>query len=155
MRITKATEIAATPEQVWPFLTRPELLIKWVPVEKIEQTCEGKVGLGTTFYFEEKAAGFLLKLNLTVTEWIEHQKLDFQMTSGNTVKRYSQWYTIDRIDMGCRFKVIEDVTMPLWILGVVFGWIRVPTSNGRLVKMLKKLKTLAEAQPHASPTQPG
>jgi hypothetical protein len=155
MRIHKVIEILATPEQVWPFLTRPELLIKWVPVEKIEQTGQGKVGLGTTFYFEEKAAGFLLKLNLTVTEWIEYQKLDFQMISGNTVKGYSQWYTLDKTDKGCHFKVIEDVTMPLWILGVVFGWIRVPISNGRLVKMLNKLKTLAEGQPPANPALPG
>jgi hypothetical protein len=32
----------------------------------------------------------------------------------------------------------------LGILGDIFGWLRTPASNGRLVKMLNKLKTLAE-----------
>jgi hypothetical protein len=145
MRIYKSIDIAATPEKVWPFLTEAAHLIKWVPVERIEQTCPGKLCLNTTFSFEEKAAGFLLKLNLKVTECLENQKLAFRMISGNTVKGYSQWYTLEPIDTGCRFKVIEDVTMPLGIIGGVFGLFRTPMSNGRLVNMLKKLKILAEA----------
>jgi hypothetical protein len=144
LRIHKTIDISATPARIWPWLTESNHLIKWVPVEKIEQTSLGKLGLNSTFYFEEKAAGFLLKLHLKVTECVEHQKLSFRMTSGNTVKSYSQWYTLTPTGTGCRFKVTEDVTMPLGIIGNLFGFMRTPVSNGRLDRMLKSLKLLAE-----------
>jgi hypothetical protein len=144
LRIHKTMFIAARPETIWPFLTEAVHLIKWVPVEKIEQTGSGKLALNTTFYFEEKAAGFLLKLHLRVTEYVENQRLAYRMTSGNTVKGYSQWYTLERVGAGCSFNIVEDVTMPLGILGELFGFFRIPVSNRRLEVMLKKLKALAE-----------
>lgn len=144
MRIHRTIDIAAPPEKVWPWLTESGRLIKWVPVEKIEQTTPGQVGTDTTFYFEEKAAGFLLKLHMQVTEYVENRKLAYRMISGNTVRSYSQWYSLESITTGCRFKVIEDVTMPLGWVGRLFGFLRVPVSNRRLVVMLQKLKMLSE-----------
>jgi hypothetical protein len=113
-------------------------------VEKILRTSQQSQGIDTTFYFEEKAAGRLLKLHLKVHEWVENHKLSFHMTSGSDVKSYSQWYTLERTLRGCRFTVIEDVTMPYGILGRIFGLARRPVSLGRLQTMLNKLRLLAE-----------
>jgi hypothetical protein len=67
------------------------------------------------------------------------------MTSGDFVKGYEQRYTIERTRTGNRFTCFEDVRMPYGILGRIGGLFRRRISEGRLEKMLIKLKKLAES----------
>lgn len=69
MKVQRSIEIAAPPEKIWPFLVEPDKILKWcITLEKFEYTGEQRSGVGTPFYFEEKAAGGLMKLNFVVTE---------------------------------------------------------------------------------------
>ena len=79
MKMHSYIEIAAAAEKIWPFLVEPEKILKWATtLKKIYFTSEQCSGLNTTFHFEERAAGPLVKLNLVVTEWVMNEKVAFK-----------------------------------------------------------------------------
>jgi hypothetical protein len=146
MKIHRSIEIGATNKKIWPFLIDPEKILKWcAPAKKFDRTGEQQGGLGTTFYFEERAAGRLMKLHFVVTEWVVNERVAFKMTSGNVVKGYEQRYLIETIPSGSRCTCYEDVKLPYGIFGQFALLFRRRFSEGLLDVMLGKLKVLAEA----------
>ena len=146
MRVQKSIEIAAPPEKIWPFLVEPEKILKWcITFKKFEYTREQRSGVGTPFYIEEKAAGPLMKLNFTVTEWVENERLVFSMTSGTGVKGYEQRWIIEATPSGSRFTFMENVELPFGIIGRLIGLFARFGSQVNVNKMLVELKSLAEA----------
>ena len=146
MRVQRSIEIAALPDRIWPFLVEPEKILKWcITLHKFEYTSEQRRGVGTTIYFEEKAGGPLMKLNFTVTEWVDNERLAFNMTSGNFTKGYEQRWTLEVIPSGSRFTFMEDFKLPYGIVGKILGLFARFGSQANVEKMLAKLKSLAEA----------
>jgi hypothetical protein len=145
LKIQRSIEIKALATTIWPLLVKPENILKWCPVEAISYSGQQRTGLKTLFYFEELAIGRLLKMNFMVTEWVMNESVAFKMTSGDFVKGYEQRYTIESTSTGSWFTCFEDVKMPYGILGRIGGLFRRHISEGRLERMLKKLKGLAEA----------
>ena len=146
MKIRKSVEIAAPGKKIWPFLTGPEKILQWCfSGEKLVRTSNQYSGPGTSFYFEEKALGRLMRLNLVVTEWVENECVAFTMTSGNFVKGYKQKYTIEAMPSGSKCTCFEDVKLPYGILGKAAGLFRKHFSENLLETMLGRLKELAEA----------
>ncbi len=146
MRVQKSVEIAAPPEKIWPFLVEPEKILEWcITLEKFEYTSEQRGGVGTIFYFEEKAAGRLMKLNFAVTEWVENKRIAFHKTSGNSVKGYEQSWTVEAAPSGSRFTFMEQVELPYGILGKIIGLFARRSSEATVGKMLARLKSLVEA----------
>ena len=146
MKIHRSIEIAASGKQIWPFLVEPEKILKWwSPAKKFDRTGDQNGGLGSTFYFEERAVGRLMKLNFIVTEWVVNERVAFKMTKGNFVRGYEQRYTIETIGSGSRCTCYEDVKLPYGILGRIALLFRRRFSEGLLDLMLGKLKVLAEA----------
>jgi len=146
MKVQKSIEIAAPPEKIWPFLVEPEKILNWcITLEKFEYTGEQRGGVGTPIYFEEKAAGRLMKLNFVVTEWVENERLAFSMTSGNFVKNYKQRWTVDATPSGSRFTFMEEIELPYGIIGKILGLFARRRSEAVIGEMLAKLKSLAEA----------
>lgn len=145
MKVRGSIEIAARPQKIWPFLVEPEKSLKWcITYQKFEYTGDKRSGAGSTFYLEEKAGGPLLKLNFTVTDWAENEKLACKMTSGNFVKGYEQEMTLEAIPSGSRFTFAEDVKMPYGVIGSIIGFLGKSSSQSHVKEMLCKLKTLAE-----------
>ncbi|MFC2071525.1 SRPBCC family protein [Chloroflexota bacterium] len=147
MRVQRSIEIAAAPDKIWPFMVEPEKILKWcITFKKFEYTSEKRSSVGTTFYLEEKAGPMpLMKLNFKVTEWVENERLAFRMTSGNTVKSYEQGWTVKATPNGSRFTFIEDVELPLGIIGKLIGLVGKRSSDATVKEMLAKLKSLAKA----------
>jgi hypothetical protein len=112
----------------------------------ISSTGEQKSGLGSTFYFEERAMGQLLKMNFIVTEWDLHRSVAFKLISGNLVKNYEQRYTLENTPDGLKVTCFESVKFPLGILGKFAGVFRKPVTEGHLTRNLAGLKVLSEAQ---------
>ena len=71
------------------------------------------------FYVEEKTDGPLMKLNFTITEWGENERLAFKITSGNFVKDYEQRWTVATIPSGSRFTFEEQVELPIRFVNFV------------------------------------
>jgi hypothetical protein len=146
MKIHRSIEIAAPGMKIWPFLVEPEKILKWcLPAKKFDRTSEQNGGLGTTFYFEERAVGRLMKLHFVVTEWVVNERVAFKMTAGNFVRSYEQRYTIETTSSGSRCTCYEDVKLPYGILGQFALLFRRHFSEGLLDVMLGRLKILAEA----------
>ncbi len=146
MKLQRSIEIAAPPEKIWPFLTQPEKILKWFNLlRKFEYTSEKRSGVGATFYYEEKSGGQLMKLNYAVTEWVENKKLAFSVTSGS-LKKDDQVWSIEALPSGSRFTIIEDVGMPMGILGRILGALFIGRMIGKNIeKILANLKKLVEA----------
>jgi uncharacterized protein YndB with AHSA1/START domain len=146
MRTQRSINLDVPPEKIWPFLTKPDNILKWcITFRKFEYTTKQHTGTGTTFYVEEKAGGPLMKLNFEITEWAENQKIVFKMTSGTFVKDYEQWWTIEPVLHGCRFSFAENVEMPWGIFGRLIGLLGRPSAEQHAKEMLNKLKILAES----------
>ena len=148
MRVQRSIDIAAEPEKIWPFLVEPEKILKWcITFQQFEYTGEKRNSVGTTFYLEEKAGPMpLMKLNFVVTEWVENERLAFRMTSGSWLKSYEQGWTVRANPAGSRFTFIEDVELPLGIIGKLIGVVGQLSSAATVKKMLVILKSLAEGK---------
>ena len=146
MKVQRSIEIAATPEKIWPLLIEPERIMEWFTLlEKFEYTGDKRSGVGTTFYYEEKSTGGLMKLNYLVTEWVENEKLAFSVTSGS-LKKDDQVWSIEAIPPGSRFTMFEDLEMPMGIIGKIIGALFGGMMIGKnMEKILANLKRLAEA----------
>ena len=146
MKVQRSIEIAAPPEKIWPFLIEPEKILKWFNLlQKFEYTGEKRSGVGTTFYYEEKSGGQLMKLNYVVTEWVENEKLAFRVTSGS-LKKDDQVWSIEATPSGSRFTMFEDLEMPWGVIGKIIGALFGKSMIGKnMDKILANLKRLAEA----------
>jgi hypothetical protein len=146
MIVQKSIEIASPPDRIWSFLIEPEKIMKWcITLQNFKYTGEQRSGVGTPIYFEEKAAGQLMKLNFAITEWVEKQKIAFKLTSGNLVKGYAQRWAIETIPTGSKFTFWEEIKLPFGVLGKFIGLFGHGESQATVDKMLTRLKILAEA----------
>ena len=148
MRVQRSIEIAAPPEKIWPFMVEPENILKWcITFKTFEYTSEKRSSVGTTFYVEEKAGPMpLMKLNFTVTECVENERLAFRKTSGTGVKGYEQGWSVKATRDGSRFTFIEEVELPFGVIGKLIGLVGQRSSYTTVKKMLAILKSLAEAK---------
>ena len=101
--------------------------------------------MGAPFYFEERVAGRLMKLNCVVTEWVENERFAFRMTSGNMMKSYEERWTAEATPSGSRFTFMEQGELSLGIIGRIMGPLAQRSSGATIEKMLTKLKSLVEA----------
>ena len=146
MKVQKSIEISVPPDKIWPFLIEPEKILKWcITFQKFEYTGEQRSGVGTTFYLEEKAGGPLMKLNFSIKEWVENERVAFSMISGTFVKGYEQSWTVEATPSGSKFTFIEEIKLPYGIIGKIMGLFAQRGSEATVGKMLPKLKSLAEA----------
>lgn len=146
MEVSRFTEIATSPDKIWPFLVEPEKIRQWYSsLKKFEYTGTQRDGIGTTFYLEEKAAGQTMKINFIVTEWVKDKKIAFKMTSGSGVKGYEQTWTLQPIPPGTKFVYTEKVELPFGFIGKLIGKLASRLSERQLKKMLRTLKRLAIA----------
>jgi hypothetical protein len=145
MIVQRSIDIARQGDKIWPFLTSPDKVMKWyTSMQKFEYRGEQHSGVGIPFYFEEEAAGRLMKLNFITTEWVENQILAFKMTSGEFLKGYTQRWTIEPTPSGSRFTYTEDIKLPYGVFGNFLGVFARRSSQATLGKMLTTLKSLVE-----------
>jgi hypothetical protein len=145
MKAQRSIVIKSAPDKIWPFIVEPEHIKRWCqPVIRIDQTSKQTSGLGSTFYFEEKAMGRLLKMHFVVTEWQLHQSVAFQLTKGNVVKAYEQRYTLEKHPHGFKVTCFENVKFPLGLLGKIAGMIRKPVTEAHLRRNLASIKIMCE-----------
>ena len=146
MKIQKSIEINAPPEKIWPFFVEPEKVLQWYSTfRKFEYTSNQHSGVGTPVYIEEQAVGPLMKMHFKATEWEENKKLALRMVSGSGVKSYHQVWLLENIPSGSRFTFMEEIELPMGIIGKLIGLIAQKMSETTVNKIQLKLKALVEA----------
>ena len=111
-------------------------------LKKFEYTGDKRSGPGTTFYYEEKSGGQLMKMNYKVTEWVENRKIAFVVTSGS-LKKDDQVWSLEPAPAGSRFTMWEDLEMG--ILGMIAAPFIKMMVGKDMEKILGNLKRLTEA----------
>jgi uncharacterized protein YndB with AHSA1/START domain len=146
VRVERFIEIAAPPEKVWTFLSKPAMVLEWyIPLQRFEYISEKQSVKGAPIYFEEKVAGRLMKLVCVVTESVENTRFAFKMTSGNAMKSYEEIWTIEPIPNGSKFLFEERGELPYGFIGKIIEPLAQSMSGFVIGKMLTKLKSLVEA----------
>jgi uncharacterized protein YndB with AHSA1/START domain len=146
MRVEGSVDIAAPPENIWPFMTDPDKIRQWcTPLQKFEFIGEQRSGVGTRFYCEERAGGRLMKLHFKVTECVENERVAGSMTSGDFLKKNDQQWVVAATASGSRFTLTGDVGLPYGIIGKILGLFARRQSGKTVKKMLANLKRLSEA----------
>jgi uncharacterized protein YndB with AHSA1/START domain len=146
MKVERSIETAASPQRVWPLLIEPQEIVKWFTLLKsFEYTSDRPRGVGTTFHYEEKSGGRLMKLDYRVTDWVENERLAFSVVSG-PLRKDDQVWSIAATPGGSKVSLWEDVALP----GGGFGEALLAPVVGRMIgghlaEMLENLKGLAEA----------
>ncbi len=143
MKLQRSIDIKAAPEKIWPYLVEPEKIMKWFThLQKFEYTGEKQGGVGTTFYYEEKSSGKLMKMNYRVTEWVKNKKIAFSVTSGS-LKKDDQVWSIEATPAGSRFTWFEDLELGMGIFGKIisatFGEKMIGKSLEKMIAILKRL----------------
>jgi hypothetical protein len=87
-----------------------------------------------------------MKMQFQITDCKENEKLALRMTSGNGVKSYEQWWSLDAVPEGSRFTFKEEIELPYGVIGKLLGLILEGMSAATVDKMLVKLKSLAESE---------
>jgi len=148
MKTENSIEIAATPEKSWAFIVEPEKVLIWSPYSKFEYTSDQRSGVGTTIHVEEKIPLPMpsLKVDFTIKEWIENEKIATEMTSGpGFLKEVEAKWLIEAIPSGSRVTYIENAEFSRSIIGKLFGFLSQLTADKDTRKMLLKLKGQVEA----------
>ncbi len=144
MKVQRSIDIAASPEKIWPFLVEPEKILKWFThLKKFEYTGQQRNSVGTTFYYEEKSSGKLMKMNYKVTEWVKNKKIAFVVTSGS-LKKDDQIWSIEATPTGSRFTWFEDVDLGMGFFGNIIGPFAKMMIGKSLQDIMANLKRLAE-----------
>jgi len=150
MRITGSMDIAASPEIVWSYLVEPEKAKQWFTNIKVyDWTSEENDVVGSTFYWEEEAAGKTYKLHFVTTGWEPFKEFSFKMTSGDFFKSYLETWAIERTDSGCRFSFDDRIEFPYGIIGKVMEFFGRGSSEKTGKIIMAKLKELAEREAKA------
>jgi uncharacterized protein YndB with AHSA1/START domain len=145
VKVQRSINIKATPEKIWPFLVEPEKILKWFThLQKFEYTGEKRNSIGTTFYYEEKSSGKLMKMNYKVTEWVKNKKIAFSVTSGS-LKKDDQVWSIEAMQTGSRFTMFEDLDLRMGIFNSIIGVFAKMMIGKSLQDIIANLKRLAEA----------
>jgi uncharacterized protein YndB with AHSA1/START domain len=146
MKLQRSIEIAAAPENIWPYLIEPEKIMKWFTLlRKFEYTGKRCGGIGTAFYYEEKSGPMLMKLHYKVTEWVENEKLAFILTSGFP-KKDDQIWALEATPSGSRFTLTEDFEIPWGIIGKALGKLLGGSIGKGIEEIIGNLKSVVEAK---------
>ena len=146
MQIQRSIDTTSAPQRVWPFLVEPERILRWFTLlESFEYTSGITRGSGSTFRYEERSAGRLMKLEYRVTEWVENERFAFTLVSG-PLARDDQVWRVESQATGSRITLQEDVELS----GGAFGRMLLALFVGRTIgkhleDMLARLKALVEA----------
>lgn len=146
MKIQRSVETTAPPSRVWPLLVQPVAIRRWFTLlESFEYTSDPPHGVGSTFRYEERSGGRLMKCEYRVTEWAEEERFAFTLVAG-PMARDDQVWRVEPLPAGSRITLEEDVELG----GGIFGRMLLKLGVGRMIgghleEMLANLKALAEA----------
>ncbi len=146
MKVQKALDVSVPAIKVWPYFTEPQKIMKWcITFKKFEYLSGQSAGMGTPVYIEEQAGGPLMKMNFEMTECIENQKISLRMLSGQMLKSYRQWWSLESIPTGTRISIAEEMEFGMGFIGKLLGSIEEKSAPATIEKILARLKVLVEA----------
>jgi len=145
MEINRSIDIEAAPEEIWPFLVKPEKIVQWCfTLQSFEYTSPISYGIDASFTYREQGRFRSVELNCIITEWIENKKITFEMTGGKGFRGYKETWMIEPCSDGSKFSFINQSQLPFGILGKIMEPVSRRRAGITVDEMLAKLKKLVE-----------
>jgi uncharacterized protein YndB with AHSA1/START domain len=145
MKVKQSIDIKAPAERIWPYLTNPEKIMQWcITFREFRYTSEQQAGVGTPVFIEEKAAGPVMKMDFSITEWGENKVVTLKKVSGNMPKHYEQRWHIEPHNGESKFTFFEEIQMPWGFVGKLIESVGQGASEKTVDEMLKILKQKVE-----------
>ena len=147
MKREESIDVAASPENIWPVITKRENVFEVDRlIRRFDFVGEQHGGVGTMFYMEKETGGRLIRSLCIFTEWEENRKLAFHQFLGGDVKGMQVAYTIEATETGSRITLMHEVTMPYCIIGKIIELLVVrPVMEKVGPEVVANIKKLAEA----------
>jgi carbon monoxide dehydrogenase subunit G len=149
MRVQKTVQIACTPSQLWPFLTEPALIKRWIEdlVDDTPDDPARTTGVGVTSTMRLREGGKIQSYRCVMTAWEHERRLALQLTGGSFAPGMAMdvEYRIAPDAGGTRLDY--DVQVPMkgvFRLMAPLIWL---VSRGNARKTLGKLAEIAAAPP--------
>ena len=147
MQVKKSIEIQAEAERIWPYLIDPEKILLWcITFREFKYTGEQHSGVGTGIFIEEKAAGPVMNMDFSVTEWAENEVVTLKKVSGSMPKNYEQRWHIEAHNGDSKFTFFEEIQMPWGFIGKFIERFGQGASERTVDEMLQILKRLVEEE---------
>jgi hypothetical protein len=146
MKLEESIDVAASPENVWPVITKRENVFEVDRlIRRFDFVGEQHSGVGTMFYMEKETEGRLIRSLCIFTEWEENRKLAFRQFLGGDVKGMQVAYTIEATKTGSKITLMHEVTMPYWIIGKIIELLVIrPVMEKVGPEVVANIKKLAE-----------
>lgn len=138
-RILVATDIEASPAEVWDDVQHIDRHVEWMhDAESIEFTSESRTGIGTTFDCATKVGPFRLTDKMEITEWEPEAVMGVRHVG--LVEGVGRFTLTATADGGTHFSWEEELRFPWWMGGPLGGIV-----GGQILKLIWKrnLKLLA------------
>jgi carbon monoxide dehydrogenase subunit G len=148
MRVQKTIQIACTPDQLWPYLTEPALIQRWVEdlVDDTPDDPAKTTGVGVASTMRLREGGKVRSYRSVMTAWDAPRHLALRLTGGSFAEGMAMDidYRVTPEGAGCRLDQV--VVMPLkgvFVLMAPLIWLG---SRANARKTLGKLAEIAAAQ---------
>lgn len=146
MRVSAATTIKASPEQVWAFITVPENGPRWQEgAVSTRVTSPGPVGLDTRMEHEGRWLGIRIPTNAVVTVYEPPVRYGYDITTRLTPTPSLMRYTLERVAEGTRLTLANDAPVGRWMKP--FESLLQRNVQGMFERDVARLKALIEAEP--------
>lgn len=149
MNVDFEIDIAATPEEVWPYLVEPELQQTWMIGVKRNELIEGDGhSVGSKFEMDIKEGGRIAKYDGTVTAYDRPSKLGVRLVGGcmKTAMTMDALYELTpSAGGGTRLRYSGGGELPgcfAKVMMIIFFWM----PKMMVKKMMKGLKRAVESK---------
>ncbi len=146
MRMQMGIDIEAPAEVVWSYLVEPDKTLSWYTMLTVYKWADENRGPGATFYWEEDVRGKVYWNHFRTTEWIPNRLFAWEMTESSFFKGYTERWTIEPTDKGCRFSFDDNLVFPYGPWGKVMGFFGEKMAKKSSQEVLENIKRLAEAE---------
>lgn len=125
MRVETSTHLPVSPEDAWRTLLRWEEQSEWIrDADSVRVLTEHREGLGVRIAVRNRVFNVpMFTEELEVTGWDPPRRL--QMTHMSFIHGTGMW-KLDPESGGTRFRWVEDVSLPIRVLGEIALWVYRP-----------------------------
>jgi carbon monoxide dehydrogenase subunit G len=148
MRVQKTIQIACTPDQLWPYLTEPALIPRWIEdlVDDTPDDPAKTTGVGVASTMRMREGGKISAYRSVMTAWDAPRHLALRLTGGSFAEGMAMDidYRVTPEGAGCRLDQV--VVIPLkgvFVLMAPLIWLG---SRANARKTLGKLAEIAAAK---------
>ena len=155
MRMQMGVDIEAPPQVVWTYLVEPDKAMSWYTMLTTYDWTDDRRGPGATFYWEEDVRGKIYSNTFLTTEWVPNRLFAFESIESSFFQAYTERWTIEPTESGCRFSFDDDLVFPYGFFGKIMGFFGELMARTSSRQVLENIKRLAEAEARAQRTPTG